>query len=365
MLYKSVSNIISEAVQSEGVVATKTPIIRGMRSVKKDTLRLVDVYIGHADDLQVLAANFTPPLFETILLDYKTNVESAREPEVLKVTATVVQRLGSLIQSMVSPILDAVFESTLSMITKDFSEYPEHRVGFFNLIKAINSFCFPALLQLSPAQFKLFLDSIIWSFKHTIRDIGDMGLAICLELLTNFSSGKADKEVANGFYQTYLLSLLSDMLFVLTDTDHKSGFKLQCQILAHIFEIVPSGQVSCSLPASNVMVGNVPGGSSGNVLVLQEYSKNLLSRAFPHLMPAQISIFVQGLFDLNKDLDTFKAHVRDFLIQLKEFAGDNTDLFIEEHELEQQRKKQAEMEAARMIPGLVKPSDLPDDMGDD
>jgi exportin-1 len=29
------------------------------------------------------------------------------------------------------------------MINKDFSEFPEHRVEFFNLLRAINLHCFP------------------------------------------------------------------------------------------------------------------------------------------------------------------------------------------------------------------------------
>lgn len=51
-----------------------------------------------------------------------------------------------------------------------------------------------ALLKLSPSQFKLLVDSIIWSFKHNIRDISDMGLQICLDILVNFSN--SDPEVS-------------------------------------------------------------------------------------------------------------------------------------------------------------------------
>lgn len=33
-----------------------------------------------------------------------------------------------------------------------------------------------ALLELPPAQFKMLMDSIVWAFKHTARDIADTGL---------------------------------------------------------------------------------------------------------------------------------------------------------------------------------------------
>ena len=99
-------------------------------------------------------------------------------------------------------ILDAVFEPTLNMINQDFSEFPEHRVGFFKLLRAINLNCFPggflypvtgcpslmliirpALLTIPPPQFKLFMDSLIWAIKHTMRDIAETGLN-CTVLIT-------------------------------------------------------------------------------------------------------------------------------------------------------------------------------------
>ena len=66
--------------------------------------------------------------------------------------------------------------------------------------------------------------------------------------------------------------------------------------------------------------------------------------AFPHLAPyirlsillmrsVQIQVFVNGLFSLHGDQNRFKVNVRDFLIELKEFAGqDNADLYLEERE---------------------------------
>jgi hypothetical protein len=42
---------------------------------------------------------------------------------------------------------------------------------------------------------------------------------------------------------------------------------------------------------------------------------------------------VNGLFSLHADQNRFKVNVRDFLIELKEFAGqDNAELYLEERE---------------------------------
>lgn len=65
----------------------------------------------------------------------RTGVPSAREPEVLSTMATIVNKLESHITLQVPQIFDAVFECTLSMINKDFEEFPEHRTNFFLLLQ--------------------------------------------------------------------------------------------------------------------------------------------------------------------------------------------------------------------------------------
>lgn len=75
---------------------------------------------------------------------------------------------------------------------------------------------------------------------------------------------------------------------------------------------------------------------------------------------AQIETFVRGLFDLNSNQELFKAHVKDFLISLKEFASADSQ-FQDEAELEAERKRQAELESSLNVPGMVKPADLDDD----
>jgi len=96
-----------------------------------------------------------------------------------------------------------------------------------------------ALLELPPPQFKLVNDSILWAVKHTMRDIADLGLSsmslsktrergrwqiVAFDLVNNFAT--ASPEIANQFFQQYMVNLLGDILYVLTDADHKSGMSL-------------------------------------------------------------------------------------------------------------------------------------------
>jgi exportin-1 len=110
-LYRAVSGIISETVAKEGEsrttlltssdthriigqIATKTPKIRQLRTVKKEILKLVETYIRKAEDLEAVNNSMIPPLLDAILGDYHRNVPEARDAEVLNVMSTITSRLG-------------------------------------------------------------------------------------------------------------------------------------------------------------------------------------------------------------------------------------------------------------------------------
>jgi len=76
---------------------------------------------------------------------------------------------------------------------------------------------------------------------------------------------------------------------------------------------------------------------------------------------AQIQKFITDLFSQADDINRFKLTLRDFLIQLKEFAGDNADLFVEDREKAAQMAKEQERERAMKVGGLLKPSEIDDD----
>ena len=92
-LYKAVSGIISETVAQEGPIATKTPKVRSLRTIKKEILKLMENYVKKAEDLDAVNENFMPPLLDAILGDYANNSPGAREAEVLNVMATITSRL--------------------------------------------------------------------------------------------------------------------------------------------------------------------------------------------------------------------------------------------------------------------------------
>lgn len=78
-------------------------------------------------------------------------------------------------------------------------------------------------------------------------------------------------------------------------------------------------------------------------------------------LSGQIHHFVEGLFNHNTDLTKFKLILRDFLIQLKEFSGDNSELYAEERDDAQKAAQVAERERLAKVGGLLKPADLDQD----
>lgn len=92
-MYRASSNLIDESVQREGNIATKMPKVRGLRTIKKEILKLINTYVEKADDLEMVHNQLVPQLLEAVLLDYKKNVPDAREAEVLNAMTAIINKL--------------------------------------------------------------------------------------------------------------------------------------------------------------------------------------------------------------------------------------------------------------------------------
>jgi len=254
--------------------------------------------------------------------------------------------------TQVPRVFEAVFKCTLDMITKNFEDYPEHRSNLFNLLRAINHHCFPALLT-DQGNFTLIIESIKWAFKHTERNVAETGLNTLLELLNNVQAS----QVSNDFYRAYYLGLLQDVFSVLTDTLHKPGFKLHSQILATLFLAVESDVISVPLyPADGTVPAGTPNGTYLRDLLLQMFTSS-----FPNLTQPQLSMLISQMFANCKDQAAFKQHLRDFLVQLKEF-GDSTELYAEERQADIDVKALEMRKRQEAVPGLLNPHVRQDDM---
>ncbi|KAF5442385.1 hypothetical protein F2P56_035048 [Juglans regia] len=352
-VYRMYSELISSSIAEGGPFASKTSYVKLLRSVKRETLKLIETFLDKAEDQPQIGKQFVPPMMDPVLGDYARNLPDARESEVLSLFATIINKYKVAMIDDVARIFEAVFQCTLEMITKNFEDYPEHRLKFFSLLRAIATHCFPALIRLSSQQLKLIMDSIIWAFRHTERNIAETGLNLLLEMLKNFQNS----EFCNQFYRTYFLSIEQEIFAVLTDTFHKPGFKLHVLVLQHLFCLVESG----SLTEPLWDVATIPYQYPNNTVFVRENTIKLLSTSFPNMTAAEVTQFVNGLFESRNELSSFKNHIRDFLVQSKEFsAQDNKDLYAEEAAAQRERERQRMLS----IPGLIAPNEIQDEMLD-
>lgn len=77
-----------------GEIATKMPRVRGLRTIKKEILKLIETYVDKADDLEMVRTNIVPALLDAVLVDYNRNVPNARDAEVLKVMSAIITKLS-------------------------------------------------------------------------------------------------------------------------------------------------------------------------------------------------------------------------------------------------------------------------------
>jgi exportin-1 len=200
-------------------------------------------------------------------------------------------------------------------------------------------------------QLKLVIDSINWAFRHTERNIAETGLSLLLEILKNFQASAFQ----NQFYKTYFLNIEQEIFAVLTDSFHKPGFKLHVLVLQHLFCVV-DGLTEPLWDVATVQVQY-----QSNAMFVREYTINLLGASFPNMTVVEVTKFVDGLLSSRHDLTSFKNHIRDFLVQSKEFsAQDNKDLYAEEAAVQREKERQRML----AIPGLIAPGELQDEMVD-
>jgi len=305
-LYVLYSELISQEIQTNPKYALTHYLVRKIRAVKKQVVNLMSTFVEVSEKSNVVAENFIPPLMD-ILQDYCNNVPDAREPEILTLFTTIVEKQKENVTHLIPKILEDIFNATLNMITLDFNSNIEHRVNLFKFILAIANNCFQALFNIPPDQFKTVIDCIVWAIKHELPSIFDSGLEALYIILKNVSS---DQNVSNQFYQIYYMSLLQDIFYVLTDGLHKSGFKLQTMILGLLFQVVANDYITVPL---------VPGQNISNKELVYQYLVDELTKSFVTISKNQTSQYISQMFNVCFDNLQFKSVLRDYLIQLSQY----------------------------------------------
>ncbi|KAL7068711.1 importin-beta N-terminal domain-containing protein [Cryptosporidium serpentis] len=390
-IYNIYSSYILKEIQLKGISIIAYTNVKQLRNSKKEIIKLVNSYItcislkknkdikhcetidiNHCKDLNMVKySNITGtevchyvirPLIIPILEEYMNCgiYSDAREAQVLNLAANVVMRLSEIIESNIdlfNSIIFYIFECTLSMIKDNFHTYPDHREYFYQFLANCNEFCFVQLLSLPTNILTLYIESIIWAIRHEQPNMAEKGLTILNKLIGNLiqSSHNGEEKVFNDFCHGFYRSLNREVLSVLTDTLHTSGFHYQTLILHQLVKIVEFSLISNNGNSNNC--ATCGGTCLLSKVAIMEYMVDLLLKSFITVQKEQVEAFVLELFNSvhSNTIAEFQTLVRDFLIQLKEFSSiDCKAIYQMEKNMAIQRAMEIEKSKKWMVPGLSK-----------
>jgi exportin-1 len=105
---------------------------------------------------------------------------------------------------------------------------------------------------------------------------------MCLELINNIAE-KTDVATANAFFQRFFVNILQDVFFVVTDPDHKAGFKTQSMVLMKLFYFVHAADNTPPKIQGPIYAPDQAQPGTSNKEFLGNFVVNLLRNAFPNL----------------------------------------------------------------------------------
>lgn len=220
-----------------------------MRAVKRESLTLLSTWIarsnmGRPDELHgrrpgnslsngksaldEMSSLVVPPLFDVILADYQNTVPDAREPKVLSLLSIIIVSFKDKVAGHLQRMIEMVFLPTLDMIKDETSQYPEHRVNFFQMVDSATRSCFEEVVNLPEHLLSYIVQSFLWALQHTIRQVAEIGESVLLRLhlllgitmVTDVLERIREIEndaVKQKFYQTYYMEMLTHVMGVVTD----------------------------------------------------------------------------------------------------------------------------------------------------
>ncbi|KAF8820607.1 putative exportin 1, partial [Cardiosporidium cionae] len=362
-VYQLYSSRIMSEVQRSGVIVIKHSEVKVLHIVKRETLHLVETYIDQAAQegnqwKEEIVNKILSPLLMTLLEDYRDNVPTTRDHEVLSLLSVLMSRLDTHMTRALPNVFSYIFDCTVAMIKEDFRSYPDHREKFYELLKSCNKYCFDGLFALSPEYLQGYVECLVWALKHESPSVAEQGLQVTYEFVEKLMRDKKEVrfclyetkigewrdigEILGDFCDRFYYSLMQEILMVLTDRLHRAGFKYQTLILRLLLQLIEMrivDKAETGLQKSIVMKNLI----------------TILVQSFETVNARQVEAFVLDLFNYcsGDNISKFQTHIRDFLISLKEFAGNNNELFELERNEALLRAQEKEKQRRSMIPGMT------------
>mmetsp|Transcript_16544 Transcript_16544/g.16480 ORF Transcript_16544/g.16480 Transcript_16544/m.16480 type:complete len:894 (-) Transcript_16544:18-2699(-) len=341
-LYTTTVQFLNSEVAAKGPIVVGHTHIVSARALCKRILNLISTYIKICQTPQLLIEHFIQPIFEIVVRDFVNSPIELRDAEVITLVADIINKLGREATGYMQVVLGVFLDSVLNMLVSDYTNYPEQRSSFFELLKAVASQCFESLLQLPIERFKVAIDTILWASKHQSTQHAELGLITLKQILQSLESSGV---VANYFYQHFYVYVLTEIFAIMTDGLHIANFKHHSQILRYLFYIVDSGLITAPLTEGIA--------ADANKAFVISHLTQILATNFTNMNRVQIETLILSMFNRCNDQVSFKNVLRDFLVTTKEIAVDNESFYAEEREKEIEEARRLIQEKKALVPGLL------------
>lgn len=124
---------------ANGINYSNMQCVRTIKFIKKTILQFLQTFIKYNLDESTICNEIVPQL--SLLIDkYRSAHVENKDPDVLLVFSEVLQKIRNFNVEYINNIWQYLCLDTLDLIKLDFQSYPDHRMNFYSLIKAMITF---------------------------------------------------------------------------------------------------------------------------------------------------------------------------------------------------------------------------------
>ena len=333
------SNCINQQFNNKQSIDVNT---RSFIIYNKTVIKFLTSLVNNTDDVQIIQ-NEMLNFFGNLIQTYNNNHINNKDPNMLVLFSSVLEKLKNNNPEVVSTIWNFLCVSTLQLIKNDFQSFPEHRMNFFILLKSLISNSFESLFRAQNLSFnKDVIDTITFAVNHNTPQISETGLETLFILIQKvINVGVIDlQNIIDPFFSNYFIIIFNDVFNTMTDGFHQSGFKLQVKVIQLLIKIIDEKKIS---------EGLFNQGENNKNFFLKKLLNDIL-QGFKNITQVQGEAFCLAMFNNCSDEHKFKSVMRDFLVSLKSFIGNNEALWEEERKKELEMTKQLEDQKRSFLP---------------
>ena len=334
------SQCINEHFKTKSIIDMN---IRSYMIYNKTLIKFLTSLVKNTDDVQLIQNDMLPS-FGKLIETYNNNLDTNKDPNMLLLFSAILEKIQNKNPEVVATIWQLLSSSTIQLIKNDYESFPEHRMNFFILLKSLISNSFESLFRAQKFSFnKDVIDTITFAINHNTPSMSETGLETLLILLQKvISVQNIDyQNIVDPFFSQYFFIIFNDVFNTMTDGFHQNGFKLQVKVIQILIRVVDEKVISENLFDKNEINKNF-------------FLKKLLSEileSFKNIKQTQGEALCLAMMNNCRDDHQFKSVMRDFLVSLKTFLGNNEALWEEEKKKELEMAQKLEEQKKSFLPG--------------